>query len=146
MALQQKIRLPIASTDADPSRIIDEIHCSIFYSFEASGTMMLSIKHSILPPNSRRMAECSWRFTCLKLVPIVCVWDKKSKMCIYMHVDNDRCIMDNVVMQVLEIFLAVSQAFYSFNKLLLFFVMQFLTFFLHVYHCLVLERSTAIES
>jgi len=63
--------------------------------------MMLTIKHSILPSRSSRVTQRSRRHTRFKLVAIMGVFKKEMKMSIDMHVDYNRSVMYNVMMQIL---------------------------------------------
>lgn len=113
MRLKQKIGLSIASTHLYSSWIISKIHRSIFYSLKACCTMMLMIKHSILPSCTSWMAERSRGHTCLKLITIMSIFQEKVKMSINMHVNNDRSIVDNIMMQILKVLYCIPKFFDS---------------------------------
>jgi len=113
MTLQQKVWLPITYTATYSFRIIHKIHCPIFDSFEACGAIKLPVKHPVLPPHPSRVTQCTGRLARLELVPIMSIWNKVSKVCIDMHVDDNRSVVDYIVMKILQILLAVTQPFHS---------------------------------
>lgn len=101
MRLEKKIRLSISNTCSNTFRIISKIDCSIFDSLKWSCWIMLIIKHSILPTDSRTLTEGTWWFFCLELIPIMCILNKKLHMAVYMHMYDNRCIINNIVMKIL---------------------------------------------
>lgn len=64
--------------------------------------MVHSIKHPILPADPRSLAQRTWWFFGLELIPIVGIFHKELHVGINMHMDNDGSIVYNIVMEVLE--------------------------------------------
>jgi hypothetical protein len=77
---------------------------------------MLSIEHPVLPASSRRVTQRSRRLIGLKLVAVVCIFEEEMKMGVDMHVYDDWSIMHNIMVQILEVLLSVSQFFYSLHQ------------------------------
>lgn len=73
------------------------------------------------------------------------VFDKKLKMGIRVHVDDNWSIVDDVIVKVLQILLVVTKLFNSFLKFPLFLKVKFLALFLYVNHCVNLQSGTSIE-
>lgn len=67
------------------------------------------------------------------------------KVSIDVHMYNNWSIVDDVMMKIFKILLRIPQFPYSIYQLLFFPKVQFLTFFMHVIHSVILERSTTIE-
>lgn len=61
------------------------------------------IKHAILPTCASWMAQTTWRFSCLELIAVVSVLHKKLEMSVYMHVDYDGSVVDNVMMKIVKL-------------------------------------------
>ncbi len=62
------------------------------------------VKHSVLPVGSGSRAERARRFCSFKLTPVMRVLDIKGEMAIGMHVNDDRCKVNNVKIQIFQIF------------------------------------------
>ena len=101
MRFQKKVRLTIPWTTLNTFRIISKIHSSILNSLETWSTVMSSIKHSIFPANSASITKWSWWFLCLKLISVMCIFQKEVEVSIHMHMNDNRCIVDDVMMQIL---------------------------------------------
>ena len=108
MLLQQEVRLSIAWTTFDSLRIIGKVHSSVLDSLETRRTMMLSVKHSIFPVNSTWVTERTRGLISLKLISIVSVLQKEVEMCVHMHVNDDWCKVNDVMMQICKILSRVS--------------------------------------
>ena len=65
--------------------------------------MMPSIEHSILPLGPRTRAQRPRGFPGFELVAVVRVLDEELHVVIGMHVDDDRSIVHDVVVQILQI-------------------------------------------
>lgn len=68
------------------------------------------------------------------------------EMGVDVHVNDDRSVVDDVVMQILQILLGVSQCFDSLHQGLFSAVVQFLALVVHIDHSLILKISASIIS
>lgn len=145
MLFQQKVRLPIRGTNSHPMRIIGKIHSPILHPFKVFRIVMLMIKHPVLPRNSRWSTQWSWRLRCLELTSIMCISNKELEMGISVHVNNDRCIVDNIVVEILQLLLVIAQLLYPILQLPLLHEVQLLTLLVHVNHRLDLQRRASLK-
>ena len=89
--LQQKIALTVSLTGIDPFGVICKVDCPVFNPLVKGGLVMFIIKHSVLPLYSP---------------------DIMGEVCCP-EMDDDWCVVHDVVMQVVEVFLFVTQFFNS---------------------------------
>jgi hypothetical protein len=68
-----------------------------------SGIVMHFVKHSVFPVDSGTRAQRARRFCSFELTPVMRVFDIKGEMAIGMHVNDDRCKVDNVKIKVFQI-------------------------------------------
>ena len=104
MFFYKQIRLSISSTTLDSFWIICKVYYSILNSLEVSCFVIFIIKHSIFPINSWLPTETSWTFIGFKLTSIVSILYEELHMLWNMNMDNDRSIILNVELKVVEIF------------------------------------------
>lgn len=95
--------MTVAHASSDSFRIISKIDCPIFNPFEGRGIMMKSVKHAILPVRPRRRTKRARRLLRLELIPIMRIFNKELHMSIDMHMDDNRRIVYNIVMEIFEI-------------------------------------------
>ena len=106
--LQQKIALTVSLTGIDPFGVICKVDCPVFNPLVKGGLVMFIIKHSVLPLYSPHIIG-SVNF---KAVSIMSILDIMGEVCCP-EMDDDWCVVHDVVMQVLEVFLFVTQFFNS---------------------------------
>ena len=58
------------------------------------------------------MTQRTRRFVCLKLVAIVRVLDKKVEMRVYVHVNDNWSVVDDVVVQVFQVAMLLDLLFF----------------------------------
>jgi hypothetical protein len=73
------------------------------------------------------------------------VLDKVLKMLICLHMDYDGSVIDNVMIEIFQVFFAITELLNSFLKLSLFGKMNFLAFFVHINHSVNLQFSTSFK-
>lgn len=73
------------------------------------------VKHSVFPASSSWMTQRTWRYAGFKLIPVVSIFQEEVKVRVNMHVDDDRSVVYDVVMQILKIFLWVTEPFDPFH-------------------------------
>ena len=107
--LQQKIWLSISLARSHTFRVISKIHSTIFNPLKRCCFMVFCIKHSVLPFNSPTMM--TYMFVHLKIISIMRIFDKKLKMPINAHMNDDRSVIYDVVLQILKIFFIKTKFF-----------------------------------
>lgn len=99
MLLQQKIGLTIAEAGLDAMRIVSEVHGAILDPFKWGGFVVVAIEHAIFPFHSSRAPSPDF-----ELVTIVRIFDIVFEIEGDIHVNDDGCVVHDVVMEVLQIF------------------------------------------
>ena len=94
--LEEKIWLPVSTTDTDTFRIVGEVDDPIFDPLEVISLTVLFIKHSVFPIYTRGTTQTSWALVSLKLTSIMGIFDEKLHMFGHMDVDDDRSVVLNV--------------------------------------------------
>ena len=103
MFLQEHIGFTVTCTDADTFWVIGKVDHTILDSFKVTCFIVMIVEHSVFPVGSASSAETSRAFIGLKLTSIVSIFDEKLHMLGYMTVDNDRSIVLQVKLKVVEV-------------------------------------------
>lgn len=111
MRFEKEVWLAISNASIYTFWIISEIHRPVFYSFEKWSTMMLVIEHSVFPLNS-------WRYVSLGNLEAVSIMSIVGKVLEISdpHMNDDRGIVHDIMMQVLKVILTVTKLFDSVNQ------------------------------
>lgn len=139
MLFQQHIWCTITCTTVYSLGVICKVDHSILNPLKIRGFTIFFVEHPILPSSSASSTQTSWTFVCFKLTSVMSILDKELHMLWDMTMDDDRCIIFNIKLQIIEILYWITQFFYSLLNSSFHIIMFFFRFIVHMKHCIHLK-------